>query len=259
MAKSGLTKTQRAHMGDTMDSIGRIFDFEQLSFEAFEQCQTAGDIADCLYEEMGRWIKIKEDSSTEEYAACLESFNREMRWYLRLPATGEDLDRPFTELFARNRKRLPMHKIDHWFYILSSKFLRTVPDLSRKEWVKPAAKRSLVVYAVYFATMMLLIVLESIGLVVLPESALVLGILFLPLLSLCVVIFVTSHMPWSLFYTNPEPGLTLRIMIVRYAEKLRELHGECDLEYIQSQLLKNWDSENCEPSTLDSPVPWLNK
>ncbi len=259
MAKSGLTKTQRAHMGDTMDSIGRIFDFEQLSFEAFEQCQTAGDIADCLYEEMCRWIKIKEDSSTEEYAACLESFNREMRWYLRKPVTGEDIDRPLTELFARKRKRIPINKIAHWFYILSSKFSRTVPDLSRKQWVKLAVKRSLVVYAVYFAAIMLLLILETTGRIVLPESALVIGTLFLPLLSPWIVIFVSSLMPWRLFYHNPEPELTLRTMIIRYAQKLRELHGECDLEYIQSQLLKNWDSESCEPSTLDSPVPWLNK
>ncbi len=259
MPKSGLTKKQRAYMGDTMDSVGRIFEFEQLSFEAFEQCRTAGDIAAYLHDEMDRWMRIGTDSSNDDFELCLESFNREMRWYLRLPATGDDLDRPLTELFACKRKRLPMHKIEHWYYILSSKFLRTVPDLSRKHWVKPTAKRSLVVYAVYFATIMLLIVLESIGLIVLPDSALVLGSLFLLLLSPLIVICVTSCMPWSLFYTNPEPGLTLRTMLVRYANKLGELHGECDLEYIQSQLLKNWDSESCEPGTLDSPVPWLDK
>jgi len=259
MAKSALTKTQRAYMGDTMDSVGRLFEFEQLSFEAFEQCRTAGDIADYLYEEMGRWIKIEADSSTEEYTACLESFNRDMRYYLRKPVTGEDLYRPLTELFARKRRRIPINKIDHWFYILRSKFSRSVPELTRRPWVRPAARSLWTGYWIMLVGVMIVSVFHTVGVIELPESMLLWGILLLVMLSPFVSITVTAFLPSRFFYANPEPDLTLRDMLARYARKLRELHGECDLEYIQSQLLKNWDSESCEPSTLESPVPWLNK
>lgn len=247
-------------MGATMDDVGHIFGFEQLSHETFEQCQTAGDIADYLSEEIGRWIKIEADSSYEEFASVLVSFNREMRWYLRKPVGKTDLDRPLTDVFERKRKRWPrLNRINDSFNMMRSHFSHSVPELTRRPWVRPAAHCLWTGYWIMLAGMIVVSVSRMSGRIELPDSMLILGIPILIMLSPFISITVTAFLPSRFFYANPEPELTLRTMLTRYAQKLREKHGDCGLEHIQSHLLQHWTLESGERATLSTPVPWLDK
>lgn len=257
MPKSGLTKTQRAYMGDTMDSVGRIFEFEQLSFEAFERCRTAGDIAEYLHPELARWAKLHTESHDDAYRACLESLRREMHWYLRKPLSLDDLDCSLVNVFARKRRRRPFNTIKVWFDALRSNFYGCVPILSHRPWVQPLFRRLGILYFVFLLMFVLTSTVQEIGWVRLPDwVTIVAGVI---LISPFIMIMALSSTSGKWLFKHLEPDLTVRQLFVWYADKLRSKVGTCTLDEVQSVLLEHWETEDGEPGTPNSPVPWLNK